>query len=163
MNKLICFLIIALIYCCHNAETDIDGFVMSIECTEPILTTINITEQDIDSVWWDKQVYFLKNDTIQGEYTTVINSHLCYRACRLRCFLNKHQLYSLPVFAPTAPLNLPINGKPALLCNCESCYSCLFDSSTLHILQKEYIPIPVEPVIKNEKIRTHFIKLGKLR
>ena len=146
MNKLICFLIIALIYCCHNAETDIDGFVMS-----------------IDSVWLDKQVYFLKNDTIQGEYTKVINSHLCYRACRLRCFLNKHQLYSLPVFAPTAPLNLPINGKPALLCNCESCYSCLFDSSTLHILQKEYIPIPVEPVIKNEKIRTHFIKLGKLR
>lgn len=163
MKKSIFALIVIFLYCCQTTKTNIDGFVISIECTEPILTTINITDQDIDSVWWDKQVYFLNNDTIQKESTKIINSYLCYRACRLESFLNKTQLYSLPIYGIKSPFNLPINNKPALLCTCESLYSCLFDSTTLNILQKKHILIPVEPVIKNEKIRTHLIKLGKLR
>lgn len=170
MNKITIFLSIWftlwLLISCNNttyySQPADNGLLIAIECTSPKTPPMLITENDIDSVDWEQQKYYLKNDTVSGKDTRELSLRLCTWACQISFYLDKQPLFAIPVEADYSHKNLPIEGQYWLYCPCDhSSYDCIIQNDTMSLLQ-HYSNYPI-PMFEDKRIKDRLATIGKLR
>lgn len=137
------------------------GLVIVFGCKYTRDPTMSITEDEIDSVDWNKQIYYLKSDTVAQISIKELEIHLCTSACQISFYVDQKIQTQIPIFGAVAPINLPRKGKKYLFCSCSEHYDCLFDDCALNLLQQSE---PSHTVLGlNDQIKQRLLKLGKLR
>ena len=137
------------------------GLVIVFECKYTRDKTMSITENEIDSVNWDKQIYYLKSDTVAGISIKELEIYLCTSACQIGFYIDQKMQTQIPIWGAIAPINLPRKGKKYLFCSCSNRYDCLFDDCALNLRQQDDPSIDVLGL--NEQIKQRLLKIGKLR
>jgi hypothetical protein len=160
--------LILLLFCtCDNTvyytQPTENGLLIAFECTHPKMPSVLITEADIDSVDWEQQKYYLRNDSIANMNVKEISMHLCSRACQVGFYLDHNPLFAIPILSGHSPKDLPIyQDKVFWACPCESMYyDCILDSINLSLL-----PLAAShtiQILKNEQIKQRLASIGKLR